>query len=100
MDNITCITRDGTVWTPEFVTELNAKTCISCGRCYKVCTRDVLELIDRSESDLPEDDDEDDSESMASVMSLANPGDCTGCGACSRVCPKNCFTNSPLPLAA
>lgn len=100
MDPITGITRGGTPWTPEFVTELNAKTCIGCGRCYKVCTRDVLELIDRSEEDLPEDDDEDDSESIASVMSLANPDDCTGCGACSRVCPKACFTNSPLPLAA
>ena len=100
MDPITGITRGGKPWTPEFVTELNAKTCIGCGRCYKVCTRDVLELIDRSEDDLPEDDDEDDSESISSVMSLANPDDCTGCGACSRVCPKACFTNSPLPLAA
>lgn len=99
MDPITGITRGGKPWTPEFATALNAKTCIGCGRCYKVCTRDVLELIDRSEEDISEDDD-DDSESIASVMSLANPDDCTGCGACSRVCPKNCFTNSPMPLAA
>lgn len=99
MDPITGITRGGKPWTPEFATALNAKTCIGCGRCYKVCTRDVLELIDRSEEDISEDDD-DDSESIASVMSLANPDDCTGCGACSRVCPKACFTNSPMPLAA
>lgn len=99
MDPITGITRGGKPWTPEFATALNAKTCIGCGRCYKVCTRDVLELIDRSEEDISEDD-EDDSESIASVMSLANPDDCTGCGACSRVCPKACFTNSPMPLAA
>lgn len=100
MDPITGITRGGTVWTPSFVTELNAKTCIGCGRCYKVCTRDVLELIDRGDDDLPEDDDEDDSESIASVMALSNPMDCTGCGACSRVCPKNCFSHSPLALGA
>ncbi|MDO6386791.1 MULTISPECIES: ferredoxin III, nif-specific [Uliginosibacterium] len=99
MDPITGITRGGKPWTPEFATALNAKTCIGCGRCYKVCTRDVLELIDRSEDDISEDD-EDDSESISSIMSLANPDDCTGCGACSRVCPKACFTNTPMPLAA
>lgn len=100
MEPITAITRGGTVWTPEFATALDAKKCIGCGRCYKVCTREVLELIDRSEEDIPEDDDEDDSESISSVMSLANPMDCTGCGACSRVCPKDCFSHAALPLGA
>lgn len=99
MDPITGITRGGKTWTPEFVTELDAKKCIGCGRCYKICTRDVLELIDRSEDDISEDD-EDDSDSISSVMSLADPMDCTGCGACSRVCPKGCFTNSALALSA
>ena len=100
MDPITAITRGGTPWTPEFAVTLDGKKCIGCGRCYKVCTRDVLELIDRSEDDLPEDDDEDDSDSISSVMSLADPMDCTGCGACSRVCPKACFTNSPMAQGA
>lgn len=100
MADITGITRGGDIWVPEFATALDAKKCIGCGRCYKVCTREVLELIDRSEDDLPEDDDEDDSESISSVMSLAHPMDCTGCGACSRVCPKACFTHSALALGA
>jgi Nif-specific ferredoxin III len=100
MEPITAITRGGTVWTPEFATALDAKKCIGCGRCYKVCTRQVLELIDRSEDDIPEDDDEDDSESISSVMSLATPRDCPGCGACSRVCPKDCFSHAALPLGA
>jgi Nif-specific ferredoxin III len=100
MDPITAITRGGTPWTPEFAVELDAKKCIGCGRCYKVCTRSVLELIDRSEEDIPEDDDADDSESISSVMALANPMDCTGCGACSRVCPKGCLTHKPMPLGA
>lgn len=99
MDPITSVTRGGKPWTPEFAVSLDGKKCIGCGRCYKVCTRDVLELIDRSEEDIDEDAD-DDSDSIASVMSLANPDDCTGCGACSRVCPKACFTNKPMPLAA
>jgi len=100
MDVITAITRGGTAWTPEFVVELDAKKCIGCGRCYKVCTRSVLELIDRGDDDLPEDDDEDDSESIASVMAISDPMDCTGCGACSRVCPKGCLTHSAMPVGA
>ena len=99
MDLITAITRGGTAWTPEFAVALDAKKCIGCGRCYKVCTRDVLELVDRGDEDIDEDS-EDDSDSIASVMTLANPLDCTGCGACSRVCPKACFTNQALSLGA
>jgi len=100
MDPITAITRGGTAWTPEFLVALDSKKCIGCGRCYKVCTRDVLELIDRSEDDLPEDDDADDSESISSVMAISDAMDCTGCGACSRVCPKACLSHSPMPLGA
>jgi len=99
MDPITAITRGGKPWTPEFAVAIDDKKCIGCGRCYKVCTRSVLELIDRSEDDIS-DDDEDDSESISSKMSLADPMDCTGCGACSRVCPKACFTHAPLALGA
>ena len=99
MAEITGITRGGTTWTPEFAVALDAKKCIGCGRCSKVCTRSVLELIDRSEEDISEDDD-DDSESISSVMSLADAMDCTGCGACSRVCPKACFTPSAMAVGA
>ena len=43
-------------------------------------------------TDYDDDDDEfDDDTSM--VMSLANPLDCIGCQACSKVCPKNCMTH-------
>ena len=100
MDVITAITRGGKAWTPEFVVALDAKKCIGCGRCYKVCTRSVLELVDRSDSDIPEDDDEDDSDSIASVMAISDPMDCTGCGACSRVCPKNCLTHKAMAMEA
>ncbi len=31
---------------------------------------------------------------------LGKAMDCIGCEACSRVCPKKCFTHSPMPLAA
>ncbi|EXI73682.1 MAG: ferredoxin III, nif-specific [Candidatus Accumulibacter sp. SK-11] len=26
------------------------------------------------------------------VMTIVNAGDCIGCGACGRVCPKDCYT--------
>ena len=88
----TQITRDGTVWVPEYVESIDPEKCIACGRCYKVCSRKVLDLVDRTEIMECDDDDDDDSESMMSVMIVAHAGDCIGCGACGRVCPKGCYT--------
>lgn len=85
------LTRSGEEWEPQFVTELNQQTCIGCGRCYKVCSRDVFDLIER---EIDEDDDDfDDYDDVVMVMTLANEGDCIGCGACSKVCPKNCHSH-------
>lgn len=91
MANITGKTRGGAEWTPEFVTFLDPKKCIGCGRCYKVCPRDVLTLEERDEDDI--DDDMDDDNMM--VMIIANAADCIGCGSCGRVCPKACYTYEP-----
>ena len=95
MAEITGITRGGTEWTPTFVTALDQSTCIGCGRCFKVCPREVFDLIERSEDDEAYDEDEDNT----MVMSLANALDCIGCGSCGRVCPKQCHTHEALPLA-
>jgi Nif-specific ferredoxin III len=99
---ITGVTAGGIAWTPQFVQNINQARCIGCGRCYKVCPRDVFDLVDRE--DTLEADDIDDYEDLdednAQVMSLANAADCIGCSACSRVCPKDCFTHAPLPQAA
>ena len=46
---ITGTTFGGTVWTPAYVTDLNARTCIGCGRCFKVCPRDVFDLVDKDD---------------------------------------------------
>ncbi|MBL8258385.1 MAG: ferredoxin III, nif-specific [Candidatus Competibacteraceae bacterium] len=98
---ITGITRGGTVWTPQFVTALNEEKCIGCGRCFKVCPRDVLTIVQRAVDDVDfDDDDDDDDDGDNSFMTLTNPLDCIGCEACSRVCPKACFTHAELPLAA
>ena len=93
------VTRGGAAWTPVYLTDINGATCIGCGRCYKVCSRDVLDLIDRGE-EMELDDEDYDEDDTASVMTLKNPGDCIGCGACGRVCPKGCYSYSALPVQA
>jgi len=88
-------TRGGAEWTPQFVTALDAGRCIGCGRCYKVCPREVFELVERA--GVVEDDDEfydDDDEMM--VMTIKDALDCIGCMSCSRVCPKQCHTHQPF----
>jgi Nif-specific ferredoxin III len=99
---LTGVTRGGAEWTPAFVTSINHADCIGCGRCYKVCPRDVLDLVERADVMAEDeiDDFEDLDEDNAMVMNIANALDCIGCEACSRVCPKNCFTHAPLAAAA
>lgn len=88
-------TRGGADWTPEFITALNAQTCIGCGRCYKVCPRDVFELVDKaSVMEVDEDDYDDDDE--LKVMAIKDAMDCIGCTSCAKVCPKNCHTHEAL----
>ena len=89
---ITGLTRGGDEWTPQFVTALVQVKCIGCGRCYKVCPRTVLDLVER-ELDAEDDGDNEDDNMM--VTALANAMDCIGCGACGRVCPKGCYTYAP-----
>ena len=103
MSMITGVTRGGEAYTPKFVMELNQGTCIGCGRCYKVCPRDVFELVDRDDLELDDDDDFDDDdfdEAPGMVMNLKDALDCIGCESCSRVCPKGCLSHEPQALAA
>ena len=92
-------TRDGSDWMPSYLTAIDPSTCIGCGRCYKVCSRDVMHLYGVSEEDevlgqVTEDDDDDfDGELNRKVMLVDNGGMCIGCGAYSRVCPKGCQTH-------
>lgn len=85
MSQYSAMTMGGTPWTPEFVTLLDPESCIACGRCYKVCPRDVLTFVDS-------DDDDDEDASAAAKMIIKDANDCIGCGACGRMCPKNSFT--------
>ena len=90
MSTITGRTRGGSEWTPQFAVDIDPKKCIGCGRCYKVCPRNVLDLVERGEDQMDEDEDYDDDQMM--VMTISNASDCIGCGSCGRVCPKGCYT--------
>ena len=92
----------GVEWTPAFVQSINQDKCIGCGRCFKVCSRDVLALRGVNEEGalvecdlgLDDDDDDDDGEYVKKVMTVAHAENCIGCKACSMVCPKKCYTHA------
>jgi Nif-specific ferredoxin III len=95
MATLTGLTFGGTTWTPQFVQEINQDKCIGCGRCFKACGRNVLQLRAlNEEGEFVEDEEEDEIERK--VMSIIHPEFCIGCEACSRVCPKNCYTHTSL----
>lgn len=88
-------TRDGRAWQPEYLLAIDPKKCIGCGRCFKVCGRNVMTLKGINEDDeLIDLDDDDDHEVEKKIMVMNDEGACIGCGACARVCPTNCQTHA------
>ncbi len=87
---VTGFNRGGGAWIPQFVQGIDRDRCIGCGRCFKVCGRDVFELV--SHTDL------EDTEKM--VMTVAQGENCIGCQACARVCPKGCHQHAPALASA
>ena len=91
----------GATWTPQFVQYLSEEKCIGCGRCFKVCPRGVLELVglnedgERVQVDIDGDDDE---EYEKKIMTIAHQELCIGCTACSKICPKKCYTHAAAAL--
>ena len=88
----------GETWTPSFVASLDDEQCIGCGRCFKVCSRGVLELVGMTEDGeritVDVDGDDDDEEYEKKVMTIAHQELCIGCTACSKICPKKCYTHA------
>jgi len=97
MSTYTALTFGGKTWIPLFVQEIDQHRCIGCGRCFKACGRNVLHLRAMNEEGEFVDD-EDDDEIEKKVMTIENPDNCIGCQACSRVCPKGCYTHAELAL--
>ena len=80
-------TRDGRDWKPDYLVSIDAQKCIGCGRCYKVCGREVMTLKGINEDEVEK-----------KVMVMNDDGACIGCGACARVCPTNCQTHAPAAV--
>lgn len=90
MSDFHALRRDGTPWQPMFIEEINGETCIGCGRCFKVCTHDVLAMMGMTEDDELVAPDDDEVERM--VMTIANIGNCVGCESCVQVCGSKSIT--------
>ena len=102
MSVVTIKMPDGRSWIPKFVKEINQEACIGCGRCFKVCGRDVLQLAGVNEKGdfIPLaagfDDEDGDDEYEKKVMTIANQMNCVGCEACMKICPKKCYTHEAM----
>ncbi|MHB8938225.1 MAG: ferredoxin III, nif-specific [Thiobacillus sp.] len=98
---VTITLPDGRSWTPKFVHAINEETCIGCGRCFRVCGRDVLQLKGVNEDGeyvevALDDDDDDEGEYEKKVMTIANQMNCVGCEACAKICPKKCYDHEVM----
>lgn len=96
MSNLSGLTFGKLDWIPQFVKAIDPSKCIGCGRCFKVCGRNVLKLMGVNEDgEFVEDTEDEDIERQ--VMTIANQALCIGCEACARLCPKNCYTHAAIP---
>ncbi len=97
MSIYTALTKGGKTWTPKFVSELNQEDCLGCGRCFKACGQDVLNLVGVTEDgDIV---DAFDDEAEKKIMNIIDADNCIGCQACNRACPKNLYDFEAVPLA-
>jgi Nif-specific ferredoxin III len=105
MSNFTVTLPSGASWTPTFVQSIDETKCIGCGRCFKVCPRGVLALVGLDDEGQrigldPDADADEDEEYEKKVMTIAHGELCIGCTACSKICPKKCYTHAAAPAGA
>jgi len=101
MGIVTISLPDGRSWTPKFVQKIAEEKCIGCGRCFRVCGREVLQMVGLTEDGervavVGAAEDDDDGEYERKIMTTANQLNCVGCEACARICPKKCYTHAPM----
>ena len=98
MSQVTIELADGRSWIPKFAVAIDKEKCIGCGRCYKVCGREVMTLVGVDEDGEIVDIEDDDDEYEKKIMIISNQMNCVGCEACARVCPKNCYTHAAMEI--
>ena len=99
MAHYTVTLPSGTVWTPQFIDAIDQTKCIGCGRCFKTCARDVLQLMAvNDDGELFAVDPDDDEEYDKQVMSVAHPENCVGCESCNNNCAKRLISFAPKEL--
>ncbi len=75
--------------------------CIGCGRCFRVCPRGVLELVgldDEGQRIGLDPDGDEEKEYEKKVMTIAHQELWIGCTACSKICPKKCYTHAAASI--
>ena len=87
-----------------YLTDINAETCIGCGRCFKVCPQNVMALYGVNDEGeilgiVTDDDDDDfDGDLNRKIMKVEHAGACIGCNACckglSEELPDSCAGRS------
>ena len=98
MSHFTVTLPSGVAWTPQFIAAINQDKCIGCGRCFKTCAREVLQLMavgDDGEMFAIEDEDE---EYEKKVMHIAQPENCVGCESCNNNCARRCISYAPKAM--
>ncbi|WP_299440432.1 ferredoxin III, nif-specific [uncultured Rhodospira sp.] len=96
----TLVTQDGSPWVPSYIQSIDPDVCIGCGRCVKVCARDVIELRGINEDDEMCDPFDEDEEIVRKVSVVSKGGDCVGCGSCATVCGTGAQAHAPVEDAA
>ena len=95
-------TRDGREWVPEFLIDIDAKTCIGCGRCFKVCGRGVMTLkglTDEGELIDVDPAGDDDDEFERKIMSWPMRAPASAAAPATRSARRDCQTFSATPPA-
>ena len=99
MGIITISLPGGRHWTPKFVQKIAEEKCIGCGRCFRICGRDVLQMVgltDDGDRVPVVGGDDDDGEYERKIMTISKQINCVGCEACAKICPKKCYTHAPM----
>ena len=78
--DVSCQTSAGDSWVPTFIVSSDMDNCCCCTACYVVCGRDVFDFIVRPDQNAG---------CGPKAMMVARPGNCMGCGACERACPRH-----------